>query len=36
MALKGKKALVLGAVKGLGKAVGLALAREGVKLALTR
>ncbi|MBF0203169.1 MAG: SDR family oxidoreductase [Desulfamplus sp.] len=36
MELKGKTALVLGAVKGIGKAIGLALAREGVRLALTR
>lgn len=36
MELKGKRALVLGAVKGIGKAVALALAGQGVKLALTR
>ncbi|MBF0257478.1 MAG: SDR family oxidoreductase [Desulfamplus sp.] len=36
MELKGKTALVLGAVKGIGRAIGLALAQEGVKLALTR
>jgi 3-oxoacyl-[acyl-carrier protein] reductase len=33
MELKGKAALVLGAVKGIGKGIGLALAREGVKVA---
>ncbi|MCP3899638.1 MAG: SDR family oxidoreductase, partial [Desulfobacteraceae bacterium] len=32
----GKVALVLGAVKGIGKGIGLALAKEGVKLVLTR
>jgi 3-oxoacyl-[acyl-carrier protein] reductase len=32
--LKGRTALVLGAVKGIGKEIGLALARQGVKLAL--
>lgn len=36
MELRGKTALVLGAVKGIGRAIGLALAREGVKIALTR
>lgn len=36
MEMKGKVALVLGAVKGLGRALGLALAREGVSLVLTR
>ncbi len=36
MKLKGKNALVLGAVKGIGRAVGAALAKEGVNLALTR
>lgn len=36
MEIKGKVALVLGAVKGIGKAVGLALAREGARLVLTR
>ena len=36
MKLKGKVALVLGAVKGIGKGIGLALAKEGVKLVLTR
>ncbi len=36
MELRGRTALVLGAVKGIGKAVGLALAKEGVRLALTR
>ena len=35
MRLKGKVALVLGAVKGIGKQLGLALAKEGAKLALT-
>jgi 3-oxoacyl-[acyl-carrier protein] reductase len=35
MNLQGKTALVLGAIKGIGKGVGLALAKEGVKLALT-
>ena len=35
MELKGKVALVLGAVKGIGKGIGLALARQGVKVALT-
>ena len=34
MELHGKVALVLGAVKGIGKALGLALGGEGVKLAL--
>lgn len=32
----GKVALVLGAVKGIGKAIGLALAKEGIRLVLTR
>ncbi|MBF0301941.1 MAG: SDR family oxidoreductase [Desulfamplus sp.] len=36
MQLKGKNALVLGAVKGIGRAIGVALAKEGVNLALTR
>ena len=36
MYLKGRVALVLGAVKGIGKAVGMALAREGAKLILSR
>lgn len=36
MRLKGKVALVLGAVKGIGKGIGLALAREGASLVLTR
>ncbi len=36
MMLNGKVALVLGAVKGIGRGVGLALARQGVRLALTR
>ena len=35
MDLDGKVALVLGGIKGIGKAVGLALAREGVKVAAT-
>ncbi len=35
MELTGKVALVLGAIKGIGKGIGLALAREGVKVALT-
>ncbi len=35
MTLAGKTALVLGAVKGIGKGIGLALAAHGVKLALT-
>ena len=34
MVLKNKAALVLGAVKGIGKEIGLALARKGAKLAL--
>jgi 3-oxoacyl-[acyl-carrier protein] reductase len=34
MVLDGKVALVLGAVKGIGKAIGLALARQGAKVAL--
>ena len=36
MKIDGKVALVLGAVKGIGKGIGLALAKEGVKLVLTR
>jgi 3-oxoacyl-[acyl-carrier protein] reductase len=36
MYIKGKVALVLGAVKGIGKAIAMALAREGVRLVLTR
>jgi 3-oxoacyl-[acyl-carrier protein] reductase len=35
MELKGKVALVLGAIKGIGKGIALALARDGVKVALT-
>ncbi len=35
MELKGKVALVLGAVKGIGKGIGIALAKQGVKVALT-
>ena len=34
MELQGKVALVLGAIKGIGKGVGLALAREGVQVVL--
>lgn len=34
MELKNKVALVLGAIKGIGKGIGLALAKEGVKLGL--
>jgi 3-oxoacyl-[acyl-carrier protein] reductase len=34
MELKGKVALVPGAIKGIGKGIGLALAREGVKVVL--
>jgi 3-oxoacyl-[acyl-carrier protein] reductase len=33
--MKDKVALVLGAVKGIGKGIGLALAQDGVKIALT-
>jgi 3-oxoacyl-[acyl-carrier protein] reductase len=36
MQIKGKIALVLGAVKGIGKEIGLALATEGATLVLTR
>lgn len=36
MKVKGKVALVLGAVKGIGKGIGLALAGEGARLVLTR
>jgi len=36
MEVDGKVALVLGAVKGIGKGIGLALAKEGVKIVLTR
>jgi len=35
MSLNGKVALVLGAIKGIGKAIGLDLARAGAKVALT-
>ncbi len=35
MKLENRVALVLGAIKGIGKAIGLGLAKEGVKLALT-
>ncbi len=35
MELQGKSALVLGAVKGIGKGIGLMLAKNGVKVALT-
>lgn len=35
MTINGRIALVLGAVKGIGREIGLALAREGVRLALT-
>jgi 3-oxoacyl-[acyl-carrier protein] reductase len=35
MNLENRVALVLGAVKGIGKGIGLALAKQGVKLALT-
>ena len=34
MELEGKVALVLGAIKGIGKEIGLTLARQGVKVAL--
>ena len=36
MEVKGKVALVLGAVKGIGKGIGLDLARQGASLILTR
>ncbi|MFO7748523.1 MAG: SDR family oxidoreductase [Desulfobacteraceae bacterium] len=36
MEIKGKVALVLGAVKGIGRGIGLALAAEGARLVLTR
>ncbi|SDT89015.1 SDR family NAD(P)-dependent oxidoreductase [Desulfobacula phenolica] len=36
MQIKGKVALVLGAVKGIGKGIGLALAKQGAALVLTR
>ena len=35
MELNGKVALVLGAIKGIGKGIALTLAREGVRIALT-
>jgi 3-oxoacyl-[acyl-carrier protein] reductase len=35
MQLENKVALVMGAIKGIGKGIGLALAKEGVKVALT-
>ena len=35
MILEGKTALVLGAIKGIGKGIALALAGEGVRLAVT-
>lgn len=35
MELENKTALVLGGIKGIGKEIGLALARQGVKVALT-
>jgi len=35
MELKNKVALVLGGIKGIGKAIGLALAEQGVRVALT-
>ena len=35
MAIKDKVALVLGAVKGIGKGIGLALAKQGIRVALT-
>lgn len=34
MELNGKVALVLGAIKGIGKGIGLALAQQGVTVAL--
>ena len=36
MQIQGKTALVLGAVKGIGKEIGTALAKEGAELVLTR
>ena len=36
MQIKGKVALVLGAVKGIGKGIGIVLAHQGAKLVLTR
>ena len=35
MELKNKVALVLGAIKGIGKEIGLHLARQGVSVAMT-
>ena len=35
MKRKKKVALVLGAIKGIGKGIGLALAKEGINVALT-
>jgi len=35
MQLEGKSAIVLGSIKGIGRAIALALAREGVRLGLT-
>jgi len=35
MIIRDKVALVLGAVKGIGKGIGMALAKEGIKVALT-
>ena len=35
MKLDGKVALVLGAIKGIGKGIALDLARQGVRVALT-
>lgn len=36
MQIEGKVALVLGAVKGIGKGIGIALAQQGARLVLTR
>lgn len=36
MQIKGKVAMVLGAVKGIGKAIGLSLANQGARLVVTR